>query len=133
MARKKITVKIADEGRDKGKTFLIEEMSAFAAERWAMRAFMAMARNGIELPEGIERSGLPAIAKMGIEMFCKIPFDDAEQLMAEMFDCVSIMPNPKSPDVIRPLIDDDIEEVKTRIQLRWEVFKLHTGFLTADA
>ncbi len=41
-----------------------------------------------------------------------------------MMDCVEI----KEERAVRALTPDDIEEVGTRLFLRGEVFKLHTGF-----
>src|SRR5690242_21778037 len=48
--RKTLRYTVAEEGRDKGKTYLLTEMSASQAEMWAARAFLAMANNGIEIP-----------------------------------------------------------------------------------
>ncbi|MCI0152402.1 hypothetical protein KNO81_42165 [Paraburkholderia sediminicola] len=58
----------------------------------------------------------------------RIDFHDAELLLDEMMGCVSIQPNPADPKIVRGLIPDDIEEVNTRVLLRREVFRLHTGF-----
>ncbi|MNL82434.1 hypothetical protein D3C87_2098140 [compost metagenome] len=44
--------------------------------------------------------------------------------------CVQIQP---SPSVVRPLIDDDIEEVATLFHLRKQVLGLHMDFSTAAA
>jgi hypothetical protein len=50
-----------------------------------------------------------------------------------MWDCVAFMPDPAKPQIVRKLFEEDIEEVATRIKLRAEVWKLHTGFLKAVA
>jgi len=42
--------------------------------------------------------------------------------------CITIKPDPRNPAITRPLLDDDIEEVKTLLELRMEVLKLHTDF-----
>ena len=54
--------------------------------------------------------------------------------MAEMFKCVRIYPDPRShPGVLRELVEDDIEEIATRVKLRMEVLNLHLGFsITGD-
>lgn len=44
-----------------------------------------------------------------------------------------LLPDPANQSVKRNLIDDDTEEVMTRLKLRGEVFKLHVDFLTAAA
>jgi hypothetical protein len=59
--------------------------------------------------------------------------EDAAPLLAEMMDCVKIIPNPSEPNVMRPLVADDIEEVRTRIELRKAILELHMGFSFADA
>jgi hypothetical protein len=50
-----------------------------------------------------------------------------------MWECVQIMPDPSKPHVVRALIEQDIEEVATRLKIRGEIWKLHTGFLKAVA
>jgi len=131
MARNVAQVRIDAVGRDNGKLFIITELPASRAEKWAMKAFLAMAKNGIELPDGIEFSGMAGIAKIGLKLITQLPFDMAEELMDEMFTCVQIAPNPSNLSVMRALIEDDVEEISTRIKLRIEVFKLHTSFSSA--
>lgn len=131
MARKSLTVKITTEGRDNGKTFLIREFPASKAEKWAIRAILSMGRTGVDLPVGLEQAGMAGIARVGIEMLFKLPFDDAEPLLNELFECVSFIPNPSNPEVTRNLIEDDIEEVATRIKLRIDAFNLHINFSQA--
>lgn len=132
MARKIIKF-TAESGRDKDKVFVITEMPASQAEKWAMRAFLAISKSGVEVPAGIEmETGFAGIAKLGLTFISKLPFDVAEPLMDEMMGCVKIQPNATNPSVVRELIEDDIEEVATRIKIRLEVFKLHAGFLNAD-
>jgi hypothetical protein len=126
--RKTLTYVVRDEGRDQGKSFLLTEMPADQAESWAIRAFLAMAKGGIELPEGIESSGFAGIAKLGLTLLLQMPFELAKPLLDEMMACVQILPNPNNPSVVRALIGDDIEEVATRIKLRKEVFGLHVNF-----
>jgi len=46
MARKTATVTISAEGRDKGKTFFLTEMSAERSEEWGERALLALVRGG---------------------------------------------------------------------------------------
>lgn len=127
MRRTKV-VTITDEGRDKGKTFLLEEMPAAQAEEWAARALLAVTNAGIDLPDDMEGAGMAAIAVMGLKALVKVKFDDVRPLMVEMMQCVRYAPDPAHPEVVRALLDDDIEEVATRVQLRAEVFSLHTGF-----
>ncbi|TIS32645.1 MAG: hypothetical protein E5X11_23770, partial [Mesorhizobium sp.] len=127
--RKEIDVTIADDGRDQGKTFHIREMPATRAEKWAMRALLAVARSGVELPDDFAGMGMQGIAIVGIRAITKIAFEDAEPLLDEMMECVTIKPDPRNPAIQRPLIEGDVEEIATLIQLRQEVINLHVGFL----
>ena len=133
MARKVQQVTIDAEGRDKGKVFIIREMPATQAEKWAMRAFLALAKSGVDVPEDVASSGLAGIAALGLRALSGLTFTDAEPLMDEMFSCIQIMPDPTRPDVVRILLEDDIEEIATRLKLRKEVLALHTGFFSAAA
>lgn len=128
MARKQATIKIDIQGRDFGKVFIITEMSASQSEEWAGRALFAMLNAGVEIPDNIATAGLAGVASLGISALTKVPFDAAKPLLDEMFTCVAFQP---SPSVSRALIEDDIEEVGTRLRLRKEVFNLHTDFFTA--
>jgi hypothetical protein len=72
--------------------------------------------------------GIIGMLAVGIHRLAGASFADLEPLLDEMLTCVQIMPTPERPDVIRALMPDDIEEVKTLTTLRMEVFRLHTGF-----
>ena len=127
MPRKSVDITITTPGRDQGKVFHIKEMSAAAAEKWALRLALALGRSGMDIGNVAGR-GMAAIAIAGIESIFKLRFEDAEPLFDEMFACVQIKPDPSHPNVIRPLIEDDIDEVSTRVQLRWEALNLHINF-----
>jgi hypothetical protein len=131
MARKTLIYTVDAENRDNGKTFFIKEMSATQAEKWAIRALLAIGKSGIDLPDGIEGAGFAAIAKAGIQAIMTLNFDDAEPLLDEIMSCVQIIPNPMNTDIKRTPIDDDFEEISTIVNLRKEVFKIHADFLTA--
>lgn len=132
MARKTKEVTITTEGRDRGKVFIITEMPASRAEKWAARALLAITRSGVPMPEELRGAGMAAIAIVGLRAILSLSFDDAEPLLDEMMTCVQI----KMPALTRPIIDDgtegeDIEEPETRLLLRSEVLELHTGFSLA--
>lgn len=134
MGRKTKTIVIESEGRDQGKMFTITEMSPSQSEKWAFRALLALAKSGLEVPDDIATSGLAGVAALGIKAFSGLRFEDAEPLLDEMFAMVAFIPDASRPAVKRgfggvgPLIDDDIEEIKTRLTLRKELFALHTDF-----
>lgn len=131
MARKTKTITIDQENRDKGKVFVITEMPSAQGEAWAMRVFLALAGAGIDIPEDIASSGLAGVASMGIKALGALRWEVAEPLLAEMMDCVKIL----SPDgkIERKPLQDEIEEISTRLMLRKEVLGLHLDFFsTAD-
>ena len=132
MARKEITVTISQDGRDKGKQFFIREWPASVAEKWGIRALLALTKSGVTIPDDIANAGIAGVAALGIQAFAGLDALIAIELMDEMFQCVQVMPDPSNPNVMRKLVEDDIEEVRTRLFLRAEVFMLHTGFSMAD-
>ena len=133
MARKEIDYTVDGESRDTGKLFRITEMPATEAEWWAIRAGLAMAKNGVEVPDNMADMGMHEMARIGFGMLAKVDPVDAKPLLDELMKCVKIIPDPSNRNIVRSLVDSDIEEVSTRLKLRAEVFKLHVGFLSAAA
>lgn len=126
--RKTATVTITAEGRDQNKVFLLREMPAMKAEKWAMRALAAMVQSGVEIPDEIVSAGLQGVAALGLRALFGVPFDVLSPLLDELLECVTIQPDPSKPAIQRPLIEDDIEEVSTLIYLRAEAYSLHVNF-----
>jgi hypothetical protein len=84
----------------------------------------------------MELAGMAAIVAIGIKNIALIPFEDLEPLLADMFACIKVRPDPQHPEVLRSLIDgagdgDDIQEVNTRLFLRQKTLELHVGFSIA--
>lgn len=131
MARQTALYTVTDDNRDKGKIFLLTEMPASQAEWWAIRAGLALAKSGVDLPEGFEHMGMAGIAQVGVKALASLSPDDAEPLLREMWGCIQIQPDPANPKVIRELVETDTEEVQTRFKLRWEVLNLHVDFSKA--
>lgn len=131
---RRVQVFHADYGRDAGKQFVITEMSAEAAEWWAIRAGRALAIAGVQLPENWENAGMAQMAILGMAAIANLPEHTLRALLEEMFACVRYQPpNTKIPP--QELIPGDgcqIEEVKTRWQLRQAWYYLETGFSPAD-
>lgn len=128
MARKTERLTISQENRDKGKTFIITEMSADKAERWAIRAITALMNDSVSVPPGALNAGMAAIAAIGLNALSNLDFEVAEPLLAEMMSCVKI---DMGNGIIRELLEGDcgdIEEVVTRLLLRKAVLELHLGF-----
>ena len=128
MARKEASF-AADFGRDLGKQFLITEMSASQAENLAFKVILAIGNSGIEIPDNLAAQGMAGLLTVGYLNLLKIPFEAAKPLLDEMMGCVQIVP---SPNIKRPLIEDDIEEVKTRLSLRKAVWDLHMDFFLEE-
>lgn len=135
MARKSTIYKVTSDDRDNGKTYYITEMAASRAEKWAARAFLAMAHSGIEIPANILDSGFAGIALMGLRSLAGVNFDEAEPLLDEMMTCVRFLPSGMPVETARAINEDagDVEEPATYVKLRAEVFKLHVNFSKADA
>lgn len=115
------------QNRDHGKRFLITEMSAYAAEKWAMRLTLAMSKAGIDVPEGATTWGA-ILAYGAMRGLGGISWAEAEPLLDEMWACVQIVEEVATR---KPTIED-VEELQTRLMLRREVFDLHAGFFTLD-
>lgn len=130
MARKELTY-TAQDGRDKGKVFKLTEMSSAQAERWAMRALLAVMKSNPNIPDNFDKLGMSGMAELGIKAISGLDWETAEPLLEEMMSCVQFIPDPAKPQVIRALFEGDIEEIQTRFKLRMEVFKLHTDFFKA--
>ncbi len=143
MARKTKHVSIpqTDGSRDSGKVYLLTEMSAVQAERWALRGIQILARAGISMPVNPEdpaEANMAAMASFGWQNLLRAvsnsPVHELIEWLDEMLECVKIVRNQASPDFAVPIVEEaeDIAEVKTRMLLRMEVFELQTGFSLAE-
>lgn len=136
MARKEIDITISEgtpeTNRDFNKTYHIREMPASQGEKWATRVLMIAAKSGVDIGDA-EGLGMAGIAMLGVQAVMKANFEEIEPLLDEMMQCLSFKPDRNNPNVVRPLIEDDIEEIKTRFELRREVLKLHVGFSQQDS
>jgi hypothetical protein len=132
VSRKEIVVTVPLDGRDKNKRFKIVEMPASQAEAWGARLMLALAASGADVPPNLMDMGMAGVAAMGIRAIGGIKWAEAKPLLDEMFACVSVMRDPAHPDISwGPLVEQDIEEVRTRIWLREKVIALHTDFSIA--
>ena len=133
MSRKTLRMTMDQDNRDSGKTFVMTEMSAERAERWALRALLALSNAGMDIPEQASNASMAGIASVGVGMLARLDFDVAEPLLADMMSCVR---SDRGNGIVRDLIEGDcgdIEEVITRFQLRKAVLELHLGFSIAVA
>lgn len=119
---------VAEDGRDKGKRFKITEMSAMQAERFALKAFSGAVRAGINLPDGIEASGMFALARFGYSMLVTMPYEISGPLFDELAGCIKLMPSMDKPNITRDVIEGDVEEVQTLLKLKKAAYDLHVDF-----
>lgn len=132
--RKTVEIKIPKDklgGRDGGKTFLITEMPADPGEKWARHALSLMVKAGLQIDISTLAGGWSALAATGIKAALLALDENADPLLDEMMECVTIIV-PAMPKG-RKLAPGDIEEVMTIVRLREEVMTLHTGFSIAAA
>lgn len=124
-------------GRDAGKIYVITEMSAVAAEKWAIGMFLVLKGTAMQIPPEIERFGMIAVARAGINAFLASDVDRTklEPLLDQMLTCIKRVRDPRAPEVVTPLrLElDDVEEVATLGWLRSEVLRVHTGFPVAES
>ena len=123
MARIVSTYTETAEGRDKGKKYVITEMSAADGFDWASRLLFAMLNAGVEVSDDVLQSGMAGIAMMGLKAVTKIPHHMAKPLMDELMRCVKVQPEKGDP---RDFFDGDIEEVLTIFRIQKAAFDLHT-------
>ncbi len=131
---RKTTTFIATDGRDKGKRFLITEMSAYHSEEWAARALFAVMHSGVEVPDEVLSAGFAGVAAIGIKALTKVPFELVKPLFDEMMSCVQFEFAAGQQGGARALIEGDngdIEEVATRLKLRKAILELHMESFTA--
>ncbi len=136
VGRKEYVVRVLDEGRDQGKVFLLTEMSALKAERWATKAGLASVAaalaKGIDLgvadPTKAAENGMAFVAFLGSQLFANLDYGTATELLDEMMTCVKIVADGKNKLMARTPYEDEYGEVKTLVQLREAVFEMHTGF-----
>ena len=147
MARKTEKVVITAENRDKGKTYLITEMSAFHAAKWARHALLSLNVNMLEISwlrsmvevddngklsltkiADLEMAGVAAIGILNV--LSAVPESVMDSLMDDMLACCEFIPGHNLPG--RPVVDQiegDIEEPSTIITLQASAIGLHLDFL----
>jgi hypothetical protein len=118
------------ENRDAGRSYLITEMPALKAERWARHAIGAMSRQDLNVREEFGKLGMLGFYLLGLQALAGGDMPAVDELMDEMLTCIKII---ESPTVLRPLGGDgDIWEVSTIYLLRKELIELHMGFTFAE-
>lgn len=124
------TLVITDENRDKGKRFVLTEMPADQGERWANRAALALTNTGAAIPEEALGAGWAALAAIGIQALGMLRHENVQPLLDELWPtCVRYEHKAGMPlQEIVGGVNSPIEEVSTRYQIYYALWKLHTGF-----
>jgi hypothetical protein len=123
------TLEVSGVGRDSARVYLITEMSAFKAEKWAIKALWLIAANGSDLTSAMNDAPFAEFVRSGLVALFKVDFKQAEPLLDEMLSCVSLVTNAGTRPII---LADDFEDPRTLIKLRKEIFALHTDFFIED-
>lgn len=127
MTRRTDLVTITAEGRDKGRTYLITEMSAFQAEDLAVRVLLALANAGVDVPEAT--TGMAGLAAAGVDALKKLPYATAKPILDEIRGFMQYQHKVGQPPM--PLDETNVWEVATLFELRKRFLMLHLGFLKA--
>jgi hypothetical protein len=127
---REVTIATTEGNRDSGKKFLLTEMPALKAEKWARHAAAAVNRSDLDIREEIKQLGMLGFYLAGFQALAGGDIDQVDALMDQMLPLIHIV----EPKVTRPLTPDggDIEEVTTIIQLRKDLLELHMGFTLAE-
>ena len=130
MARRTVTVVIEDEGRDKGKTFILTEMPATAGERWATQAMALIAQGGMSISDAAHVSGMEGLSTVQMAGIAQLKALQDPSLDA-WWECVRYQHAPNQPPMaIIQGEGSQIEEISTITFLRMQVLELHTAFFS---
>lgn len=131
MARREITYIIQDDNRDKGKEFVITEMSAWSADEMAQDIFRAMGDADFSsIPADVISMGCAGLATVGLSVLSSSSPEVSRQLRDRLMDTVQIVITHEGKSQARPAKPIDFEEVTTIRTLMDQVFKLNFDFLT---
>ncbi|EDT2618902.1 hypothetical protein GK60_001426 [Salmonella enterica subsp. enterica] len=132
MARKEIPFIVEEEGRDKGKEFLITEMSAWDADSLAQDIFSAMGdSNYSSIPPDVIAMGCAGLATVGLSVISASSPEVARQLRDRLMSTVDIIITNDGKRQQRKVNGSlDFEEVSTIRSLLDKVFQVNFDFLT---
>ncbi|CNF28803.1 hypothetical protein QVN42_13255 [Yersinia nurmii] len=134
MSRKQITYIVEDEGRDKGKEFLITEMSAWDAEELSEEIYRAMGHGEFNsLPADVVSMGISGLATVGMSVLAAAPASVSRPISDRLLSTVLIVITHNGKENSRPIKSIDFEEVSTIRALKDKVFELNFGFLSLAA
>lgn len=132
MTRKEIPFIVEEEGRDKGKEFLITEMSAWDADSLAQDIFRAMGDSCYSsIPADVIAMGCAGLATVGLSVISASSPEVARQLRDRLMSTVDIIITNDGQRQQRKVNGSlDFEEVSTIRSLLDKVFEINFDFLT---
>ena len=132
MARKEIPFIVEEEGRDKGKEFIITEMSAWDADTLAQDIFRAMGEsNYTGIPADVIAMGCAGLATVGLSVISASSPEVAHKLRDRLMATVEIVITHEGSQNKRKVNGAiDFEEVSTIRTLLDKVFQANFDFLT---
>ncbi|EGT4280929.1 hypothetical protein DOX46_15420 [Cronobacter malonaticus] len=131
MARKEIPYVVMEENRDKGKEFIITEMSAWDADEMAQDIFRAMGDcNYTGIPADVIAMGCAGLATVGLSVLSASSPEVSRQLRDRLLSTVQIVITHDGDRQVRAVKSIDFEEVSTIRTLMDQVFRVNFDFLT---
>lgn len=132
MARKEIPFIVTEEGRDKGKEFLITEMSAWDAHELSQDLFRAMGDcNFSGISADVIAMGCAGLATLGLDVLSMSSPDVSNSLRERLISTVQIVITSESGRILRKVnAAIDFEEVSTIRTVLDKVFQVNFDFLT---
>jgi hypothetical protein len=142
------TIIIERDGRDKGKMFVLTEMSAWDTNKWGLACAKQLAKSGVELPQELVDMGIGGIIngvrnavnnpsengdfftisllKAFLFLMANVDENQLNKLLGDLIQCVQFQ--SETGAVMQLLPDHHIEESSTFNTLYSEVFQLHSFF-----
>ncbi|EPV5843367.1 hypothetical protein ACV7K9_002705 [Escherichia coli] len=132
MSRKEIPFIVNKEGRDKGKEFIITEMSAWDADTLSQDIFRAMGdSNYSSIPADVISMGCAGLATVGLSVISASAPDVSKSLRDRLMSTVDIVITHEGKRQQRKVDGSiDFEEVSTIRDLLDKVFEVNFSFLT---
>lgn len=132
MSRKEIVYIVEDEGRDKGKEFVITEMSAWDADSLAQDIFRAMGDSEFSsIPPDVIAMGCAGLATVGLSVISASSPEVARALRDRLMSTVDIVITTDKTRNQRKVNGSlDFEEVATIRSVLDKVFQVNFNFLT---
>lgn len=132
MARKEIPFIVEEEGRDKGKEFIITEMSAWDADTLSQDLFRAMGdSNYTGIPADVIAMGCAGLATIGLSVLSASSPAIATMLRDKLMATVEIVITAEGQRNQRKVNGTiDFEEVSTIRAVMDKVFQTNFDFLT---